>query len=89
MDEFYLNNSTRRPTVSDAVQMGKKLIGLVGQNGTAMLHAVTFVKIENGEYVFKNSYGDNQNIINQDPLRQPFIKIPVNQPAWSQPRNGL
>ena len=89
MNEFYLNNSTRSPKVADAIQAGKKLVGLVGQSGSTVLHAVTLVKIENGNYVFKNSCGESQNIMQQDPLRKPNIEIPVHQPAWPAARNGL
>ena len=91
MNEFYLNNSTCTPKVSDAFQSGQKLVGLVGFSGSSILHAVTFVKIENGQYVFKNSYGESQNIVHPDPLKKPIINISVSQQAWtpSRARKGL
>ena len=89
MNEYYVNNSTRTTKVSDVLQGGKKLLGLVGLSGSTILHAVTLVKIENGDYVFKNSYGETQTISDQDPLKKPIIKIPVHQQAWPAARNGL
>ena len=91
MNEFYLNNSTRTLKVADAFQSGQKLVGLVGLSASTILHAVTFVKIENGQYVFKNSYGESQNIVHPDPLKKPIINISVSQQAWtpSRARNGL
>jgi len=48
---------------------GKPTVGIV--NGE---HAVTLVKTENNEFVFKNSYGPNH------PVLPPWIKIPTNIP---------
>ena len=74
-----MDNSTL-DTVATAVAAGKCPIGLVGYNGTDVLHAMVLSTVENGNYVFKNSYGCDQS----EPLKREFVRIPVTGQPWSR-----
>lgn len=68
--------------IHEALNLGPKLIRMVGKNGTPIVPLLT--KIETGDYVFKNSYGyGNTNL-----LMQEDVHVPVASPAWSN-RNVL
>ena len=65
--------------IHEALNLGHKLVGMVGETGTLPVHAMILTKIENGHYVFKNSYGYG----NTSPLMQEYVHVPVASPAWS------
>lgn len=58
---------------------------MVGFNGSTIIHAMILAGIENGEYVFKNSYGYG-NTTNL--LQKEYVRVPLSVPAFRQ-RNVL
>ena len=64
----------------DGLNSGRKLIGMVGQNGSTIVHAMILVGIENNEYVFKNSYGYGNTT---NPLQKEYVRVPVAAPAFT------
>ena len=68
---------TGLPRVTEPMRKGRKAVGLVGQVNAPIVHAMALKEIENGDYVFKNSYGRGKSQV----LKSELVRVPIANPS--------